>query len=231
MQETEEDTMMHCMHAAGDAPCVDPEPTFCESWTATCGEWMMDTSCEDWWAPAAPGVEGDSTGASHACYEYHLGVAQVQETEEDTIMHCMHAAGDAPCVDPEPTGPGACIADAGFACNPIVADSCDTAAGEACDGNNPGTNAGVESGEFQCYGGTVNTAKVGEECGKELNVFCEQGLTCTNPYINTMVPTCRPVCCSNDACGMGEVCGVNSKPDWSTVNQAYGLGICEPVQP
>ena len=452
-QETEEDTMMHCMHAAGDAPCVDPEPTFCESWTATCGDWMMDTSCEDWWAAAAPGTEGDTTGATQACYEYHLEVAQAQETEEDTMMHCMHAAGDAPCVEPEPmslydtavdagvfgtllaaaeatgltqalhgniskedlsganplacatdmtleeivalnggpcpewltyegccvdgignaycennvantsncvnektgeagfcswetkeqfyscytnsadltvfaptddafaglpegtldalladtdalkailfyhilpsvvlseslvaeatvvtaqgksitveateagvklngtalvtladlectngvihvidtvlsipapSGPGACIADAGFACNPMVADSCDTAAGEACDGNAPGTNTGNESAEFQCFPGPENTAKVGEECGSSKNTFCEHGLRCTDPYVNTMVNTCRTVCCSNDECGMGEVCGVNSLPQWSTVNQAYGLGVCEPEQP
>jgi uncharacterized surface protein with fasciclin (FAS1) repeats len=85
-----------------DAVLLPPQPTFCESWTATCGDWMMDTSCEDWWAAAAPGTEGDSTGATQSCYEYHLEVAQAQETEEDTMMHCMHAAGDAPCVAPEP---------------------------------------------------------------------------------------------------------------------------------
>ena len=81
-----------------DAVLLPPQPTFCESWTATCGEWMNETSCEDWWAAAFPGNEGDTTGATQACYWYHLGVAEAQETDEDTMMHCMHAAGEAPCV-------------------------------------------------------------------------------------------------------------------------------------
>ena len=101
--ETEEDTALHCGHAMGEAPCVNPEPTFCETWVATCGEWTADTSCADWWTAAAAGTDGDTSGATQACYTYHLDVAQTMETEEDTALHCGHAMGEAPCVDPEPT--------------------------------------------------------------------------------------------------------------------------------
>ena len=205
--ETEEDVALHCGHAMGAAPCVDPEPTFCESWTATCGEWMMDTSCEDWWAAAAPGEDGATEGASQTCYGYHLGVAQSMETEEDVALHCGHAMGAAPCVDPEPTEPGACYADQGYTCNPNVADSCDTANGEACDEYN---------NDFICYPGNVNTAKVGESCGAIVSKFCEHGLHC--PQSSN---TCTPFCCSDDECGMGEVCGQSST----------SFLICEPVQP
>ena len=73
------------------------EPTFCESYVATCGEWAGDISCDEWWAAAEPGEEGATEGASQACYAYHLGVAASMETEEDVALHCGHAAGAAPC--------------------------------------------------------------------------------------------------------------------------------------
>ena len=118
--ETTEDVALHCGHAMGDAPCVDPEPTFCESWTATCGDWMSDMTCEDWWAAAAPGVEGDTAGATQACYWYHLGVAQSMETDEGAALHCGHAMGDDPCVDEEPP---ACPEGEQFDCNGACFDS------------------------------------------------------------------------------------------------------------
>ena len=67
--------------------------SFCASYTATCGDWADDTPCEEWFDAAEPGTEGDDSGATQACYEYHLGVAMSMEPE----VHCPHAAGAAPC--------------------------------------------------------------------------------------------------------------------------------------
>ena len=89
----------HCPHAAGGAPCVDETPVsdravaFCMNYASTCGDWPSDTPCEEWFDAAAPGTDGDDSGASQACYEYHLGVAMTMDSE----VHCPHAAGDAPC--------------------------------------------------------------------------------------------------------------------------------------
>ncbi len=97
---------MHCDHAAGAAPCVDEEPptaaeAFCELWGNTCGTWEGAASCVDWYNAADAGTEGDTSGASQACYEYHLGAA-AGDTDADPAngmysMHCDHAAGAAPC--------------------------------------------------------------------------------------------------------------------------------------
>ena len=90
----------HCAHALGladadgNAPCTDPEPaSFCERYATACGEWPVeDTTCADWWAAAAPGEEGAMSGASQACYDYHLGVAEGLEGDEQAA-HCAHALG------------------------------------------------------------------------------------------------------------------------------------------
>jgi hypothetical protein len=96
---------MHCDHASGAAPCVEEEPTaaeaFCSLFTDTCGEWGAMTGCEDWYNAADAGTDGDTTGASQACYDYHLSVAAT-DTDADPSngvfsMHCDHASGDAPC--------------------------------------------------------------------------------------------------------------------------------------
>ena len=81
----------------------DMEASFCEEWTATCGDWMADTTCADWWAAAAEGTEGDSTGATKACYWYHLDVAKGMTEQGMIDVHCAHAMGaadvdgNAPC--------------------------------------------------------------------------------------------------------------------------------------
>ena len=86
-----------------------PPPGFCDLYADTCGEWTADISCPDWWAAAAPGTEGDSSGATQACYDYHLNVATTMTDQADIDMHCAHsmggtdAMGAAPCTDPEPT--------------------------------------------------------------------------------------------------------------------------------
>ena len=113
--QTEQDMIdAHCAHAAGladasgAAPCVDPEPTFCELYTATCGDFPTDfgSDCETWYSAAAPGTENDATGASQACYDYHLGVAGTM-TEADAIAaHCAHSLGLA-----DANGSQYCVAD------------------------------------------------------------------------------------------------------------------------
>ena len=90
-------------------PAEEPssEPTeaeeFCTLFTETCGTWSGTDTCEDWYNAAPTGTEGDSTGATQACYDYHLDVA-VADTDADPSngiysMHCDHAAGAEPCVD------------------------------------------------------------------------------------------------------------------------------------
>ena len=92
---------VHCDHAAGAAPCVDEvEPTaaeaFCSLFDDTCGAWDAGTDCVTWYDGAAAGTEGDTSGATQACYDYHLGVA----VSSGDMTHCDHAAGAAPCEDP-----------------------------------------------------------------------------------------------------------------------------------
>jgi hypothetical protein len=92
-------------------PTSEPtsEPTeaesFCTTYTDTCGTWTADTACEEWYNTATVGAEGDTSGASQTCYEYHLDVA-TQQTEQAMIdMHCAHSIGmadvdgNAPCTD------------------------------------------------------------------------------------------------------------------------------------
>ena len=81
------------------------EDSFCSLFTETCGTWSLDTVCEDWYNGAPTGTEGDSSGATQSCYDYHLDVAS-QQTEQSMIdSHCAHAIGiadadgNAPCVD------------------------------------------------------------------------------------------------------------------------------------
>jgi len=75
-------------------PPAAPETTFCDDYMATCGDWpVAETTCADWWAAAEMGTEGDTTGATQACYTYHLGVAASMTEQADIDMHCAHALG------------------------------------------------------------------------------------------------------------------------------------------
>ena len=92
-------------------PTSEPtsEPTeaesFCTLFTDTCGDWSADTACEDWYEASTAGTEGDTTGATQACYTYHLDVAAAQTEQGMIDMHCAHALGvadadgNAPCTD------------------------------------------------------------------------------------------------------------------------------------
>ena len=78
--------------------CAGGADAFCWRYTETCGDWDGDTSCVDWYNAAAPGTEGDMAGATQACYEYHLGAAEVNDAA-DAAIHCPHARGVEVCVD------------------------------------------------------------------------------------------------------------------------------------
>jgi len=104
----------------GDTTMGDTtETSFCEMYVDTCGDWgNTDVSCADWWAAAAPGNAGDTSGATQGCYLYHLDVAAGSTEQADIDAHCAHsiggadAAGNAPCTDPEPPAGGACTNEA-----------------------------------------------------------------------------------------------------------------------
>ena len=86
------------------AYCASTTGGFCELYTSTCGDWMGDVSCADWFNSAEAGTPGDMSGATQACYGYHLLAAA-----EDADTHCPHARGEAVCVGDTPPPPaGAC---------------------------------------------------------------------------------------------------------------------------
>ena len=82
--------------------------TFCTLFSDVCGDWPAETACVDWYNAAAEGMEGDSSGASQACYDYHLNVASGQTDQAMIDAHCAHAlgtadaSGSAPCTDVTP---------------------------------------------------------------------------------------------------------------------------------
>jgi hypothetical protein len=101
--------------AGADAGVTPPPQSFCERYTATCGAWTGPSSCEEWFNAAPAGVEGDTEGATRACYEYHLSVAaSMTSTPEAPSEHCAHARGEAVCVD-APPAPTVGIATGKFA--------------------------------------------------------------------------------------------------------------------
>jgi hypothetical protein len=141
---------VHCPHAAGAAPCVDPEPSeravaFCAQYEMTCGEWSADTSCLEWFDAAAPGEDGATEGASQACYEYHLDVAGMMDSE----VHCPHAAGAAPCAAPEASERAvAFCAQYQMTCGDWSAD---TPCTEWFDAAAPGEDGATEGASQACY--------------------------------------------------------------------------------
>jgi hypothetical protein len=93
---------MHCGHARGEPPCVDPE--WCGRYTRICGPWPADAEkgCRSFWEGAPTGGEGDTSGATKVCYNAHLTFAEVEEPGSDErAMHCGHARGEPPCVEPD----------------------------------------------------------------------------------------------------------------------------------
>jgi hypothetical protein len=94
------------------APAVGPAPepapagggtggatSFCADYTQQCGntwaEYNPQTTCAVFFDAAPPGITGEESGASQACYLYHLGLVPTMGDE-----HCGHAAGapGGPCL-------------------------------------------------------------------------------------------------------------------------------------
>lgn len=97
---------VHCLHANGMAPCTGEEPTvivdaaynFCKSYSTSCAlsaQFESMGECITWYNNASTGIAGETSGASQACYDYHLGVAA--GSGNPASIHCMHAKGGTPC--------------------------------------------------------------------------------------------------------------------------------------
>jgi hypothetical protein len=165
-----EQVAAHCAHAAGladgsgFAPCTDPEPepTFCELYTATCGDFPTDfgSDCETWYSGADAGTENDATGASQACYDYHLGVATQQSDQAMIDAHCAHSLGLA-----DANGSQYCVAD------PDI-DGDGSAASVDCDDTNP--NAADTTDDADCDG-VATTAD------------CDDSNASINPNVNEIL--------------------------------------------
>lgn len=87
----------HCPHAGGAAPCgVDATSTFCAAYSTICpsSTAFPNGTCATKFAALPVGVTGATSGATQACYEYHLGAAL-----DNSATHCPHAGGAAPCTD------------------------------------------------------------------------------------------------------------------------------------
>ena len=92
-----------------DGTCEAAPASFCDTFAATCDGVMTcganadedcafadAATCQTWWEGTPEGT--DASGATQACYSYHLGVAGGTDAgSADT--HCPHAKGDAVCVD------------------------------------------------------------------------------------------------------------------------------------
>ena len=94
------DPNVHCPHAgpSGGGVCVGPE-TFCAQYQSTCvgaGLSSAYTDCAADYNAMTAGTDGDTSGDTVACREYHLGVAMTT----DPSVHCPHAglSGGGVCV-------------------------------------------------------------------------------------------------------------------------------------
>jgi hypothetical protein len=114
------------------------------------------------------------------------------------------------CVpDPPPQpGSGACVTvgDAGFACNPVSQQGCDTAAGESCDY--------AKEGAFRCFA-PPNDAAACAPCRNGTGPYCAPGYSC-----NAGLGRCTRYCCSDADCG-GGAC---------VLQPPTGLGICQAIR-
>ena len=96
------DPSVHCPHAgpSGGSVCVGSE-TFCSQYQSTCvdaGHSLAYTDCATEYNAMTAGTDGDVSGDTAACREYHLGVAMTT----DPSVHCPHAgpSGGDVCVPP-----------------------------------------------------------------------------------------------------------------------------------
>jgi hypothetical protein len=84
---------------------------FCTDYESKCGNAGFDDTaqCKTWYAGADDGVVGATSGATKACYQYHLSLAANTASEG---FHCPHAKGTAVCVDQSQTGGASAISAA-----------------------------------------------------------------------------------------------------------------------
>ena len=82
--------------------CDSESEGFCETYIATCGQWIGRTECEPHYNDAPRSGEDYTSGAHQQCYEYHLGSAmRALENGDDAGVQqgCERAAGLNTCVD------------------------------------------------------------------------------------------------------------------------------------
>ena len=97
--------------AQGNAPCgeppsEDPAEVFCDAFFDICEDWPnVHVDCTEWFASKPEGTPGDSTGATQACYQYHLDMAATMTNVYDVERYCTYAVGsmddqgNKPCKD------------------------------------------------------------------------------------------------------------------------------------
>ena len=82
--------------------CDSVTAGFCETYIATCGEWIGTSDCDMQYNDAPRNGSEYTSGAHQQCYEYHLGTAQraLEEGDDARVREgCERAAGLNTCVD------------------------------------------------------------------------------------------------------------------------------------
>ena len=82
--------------------CDSVTAGYCETYVATCGEWLGTADCEEQYNSAPRTGDDYTSGAHQQCYEYHLGSAQRALEEGDEVRvreSCERAAGLNTCID------------------------------------------------------------------------------------------------------------------------------------
>jgi hypothetical protein len=82
--------------------CDSESEGFCETYIATCGEWLGETQCEDHYNNAPEMGSLITSGAHRRCYEFHLGSAMssLDDGDEAGVREgCERAAGLNTCID------------------------------------------------------------------------------------------------------------------------------------
>ncbi len=82
--------------------CDSVTEGFCETYVATCGEWLGETACDELYNEAPLSGDEYTSGAHRQCYEFHLGTAQrgLEEGDQGRVQQgCERAAGLNTCVN------------------------------------------------------------------------------------------------------------------------------------
>lgn len=82
--------------------CDSATEGFCETYIATCGEWLGNRACEEHYNQSPRSGPSYTEGAHRSCYEYHLGSAMRALDQDDPMgvqLGCERAAGLTVCVE------------------------------------------------------------------------------------------------------------------------------------